>query len=217
MTSLSSWTVRPLTQPDRIPAGSQLSPFHSSWTSTVAVLLRELSYLRAEHVLLELEVGQHAPARVDATVLGSLGADGPCVRLSFDSRHGPLSYGTGRFTTEPPHLHIAWRLNLRAIALGLESLRRVDRYGIAPAGEQYSGWLTLPAGEPARSARELLALTGATAVTVTQVIADRGTFQSLYRAAARRHDPDAGGDVAAWARLQRARTILSDHHHQEAP
>lgn len=214
MTTLAAWTVRPLAEPERIPAGTEPSRFHTPWADTVVVLTRELSYLRAEHVLLEVEIPT-APARVDATALGNLGAAGPRVRLSFDSRHGPLSYGTGRFMAEPAH--IAWRMNLRAIALGLESLRRVDRYGIAPAGEQYSGWLTLPAGEPARSARELIALAGATAVSVTQVIADRGTFQSLYRSAARRHDPDAGGDVGAWARLQRARTVLSDHHHQEAP
>jgi hypothetical protein len=45
------------------------------------------------------------------------------------------------------------------------------------------------------------------------VIADVGTFRHLYQAAARRYDPDAGGDVAAWSRLQRARAVLSDHHH----
>jgi hypothetical protein len=39
-----------------------------------------------------------------------------------------------------------WQHNVRAIALGLEALRKVDRYGITRRGEQYAGWKALPAG-----------------------------------------------------------------------
>src|SRR5690606_5164123 len=60
------------------------------------------------------------------------------VVLAFDSKYGPLKYATDTFDR--------WQDNLRAIALGLESLRRVDRYGITKRGEQYTGWRQLPAG-----------------------------------------------------------------------
>lgn len=62
----------------------------------------------------------------------------PGVALSFDSRHGALRYETAEFHT--------WKANLRAIALGLEALRKVDRYGIARSGQQYRGWRALAAG-----------------------------------------------------------------------
>lgn len=208
MTRDPRWAVRPLTDPAGIPAEGLASPFLAPWASTLDLVARELDYLRAEHTVLELEA-------VDvAGPLGFITVHGPRVRLSFDSRHGPLSYATGRYgTTDDPQ---PWKANVRAIALGLESLRRVDRYGIARAGEQYSGWLRLPAGEPARSAGVLLELSGLVGLTTTQVVGDPGTFRRVYSAAARRLDPDAGGDPAAWARLQRARTILLDHHGESA-
>lgn len=40
-----------------------------------------------------------------------------------------------------------WRHNVRSIALGLEALRAVDRFGISRRGEQYAGFrAALPAG-----------------------------------------------------------------------
>jgi hypothetical protein len=39
-----------------------------------------------------------------------------------------------------PVIVYTWQDNLRAVALGLEALRRVERYGIAQRGEQYAGW-----------------------------------------------------------------------------
>lgn len=40
-----------------------------------------------------------------------------------------------------------WQHNVRSIALGLEALRAVDRYGISRRGEQYAGFRgALPAG-----------------------------------------------------------------------
>ena len=71
-------------------------------------------------------------------------ADTPRVVVSFDSCHGPLRYQCDRFTTTRAGTK-AWHANVRAIALGLEALRKVDRYGIAGSGEQYRGWTALPA------------------------------------------------------------------------
>src|SRR5205807_9216809 len=60
----------------------------------------------------------------------------PAVIVSFDSRVGPLRYGCDTFSTHDD--------NLRAIALALEALRAVDRYGVTKRGEQYQGWSALP-------------------------------------------------------------------------
>jgi hypothetical protein len=39
-----------------------------------------------------------------------------------------------------------WEHNVRSIALGLEALRAVDRYGITRRGEQYAGFMQLTSG-----------------------------------------------------------------------
>lgn len=41
--------------------------------------------------------------------------------------------------------YTTWQDNLRAIALGLEALRKVERYGITRGTEQYTGWKMLTA------------------------------------------------------------------------
>ncbi len=65
--------------------------------------------------------------------------DFPGVRISFESKHGPLTYATDT--------HEFWQHNVRGIALGLQALRAVDRYGVTKRGEQYTGWKALPAGQ----------------------------------------------------------------------
>lgn len=62
----------------------------------------------------------------------------PGVELSFNSRHGRLTYATDVFTT--------WQDNVRAIAKALEALRMVERYGVAKRGQQYTGFALLQAG-----------------------------------------------------------------------
>lgn len=62
----------------------------------------------------------------------------PGVEVSFDSVHGRLTYATD--------MYYGWKDNLRAIALGLEALRAVARYGVAKRGQQYAGFALLAAG-----------------------------------------------------------------------
>src|SRR3989304_1838427 len=65
------------------------------------------------------------------------------VEVSFEVPDGKgwrrLTFHTDAY----PNVHA----NLHAIALGLEALRAVYRYGITSSGEQYAGWAALPAGE----------------------------------------------------------------------
>src|SRR5690606_24676973 len=61
----------------------------------------------------------------------------PGVILSFDSKVGHLSYPCDTFTS--------WQDNLRAVALALEALRKLDRYGVTKRGEQYRGFLAIEA------------------------------------------------------------------------
>lgn len=40
----------------------------------------------------------------------------------------------------------SWQENVRAIALGMEALRKVERYAITEADQQYAGFMALPRG-----------------------------------------------------------------------
>ena len=62
----------------------------------------------------------------------------PGTEVSFDSRFGRLTYATDIYT--------AWEDNLRGIALALEALRAIDRYGVSKRGQQYAGFALLTAG-----------------------------------------------------------------------
>src|SRR6185503_14116675 len=90
----------------------------------------------------------------------------------------------------------AWRQNLRAIVLGLESLRRVERYGIANRGEQYTGWQQLPSGADTRDASVVLLLMEAgEKPNSNEWPAEYERQVSLYRRALRATHPDHGGST----------------------
>ncbi|MEQ9335710.1 MAG: hypothetical protein RJQ03_00800, partial [Miltoncostaeaceae bacterium] len=140
LASASGWMrARPLTTwPGPVtPEGERVrSPFSAAWWTTLDLLRRELDHLGAETAVLELAITE-ADIRLDGLPRAAARAAHPGVVLSFTSTHGPLRYAVDRFRS--------WQDNLRAISLGLESLRRVDRYGMTRAGEQYRGWVAIEA------------------------------------------------------------------------
>lgn len=130
-------TFRPLSGwPDPIPE-MRNSPFQAHFSDTLILMDKELRALDAERVVIQVAV-QESDIRLDGWPRAGARPEHHGVILSFESKHGPLRYATRVF----PH----WHDNLRAIALGLEALRKVDRYGITRAGEQYTGWKQLTAG-----------------------------------------------------------------------
>lgn len=119
------------------------------WSATIRLLRKELKFLDAKNVVLHMAVPL-AAISMDGTLKGGrLGPSHPGVILTFDSKYGPLSYPTDRFQF--------WRANVRAIAVSLENLRRVDRYGVTNTGEQYSGFKQLAAKTGSVDPRELIA------------------------------------------------------------
>lgn len=125
--------------PGPMTAERRPSAFSAPYRDTLQLLDRELAAIGAEEVVLQLALREDQ-IRVDGRPKANAATPAhPGVILAFDSPYGPLKYATDVFTR--------YEDNLRAIALGLESLRRVDRYGITKRGEQYSGWRQLGAGD----------------------------------------------------------------------
>ncbi len=125
----------------------------------------------------------------------------PGIILSFESKHGPLSYPCDTFND--------WQANLRAIAMSLEHLRAVDRYGVTKRGEQYAGWKSLPApstgpGDEIRNAHDARA-------PLSRILGGRvGSLplDAAIREAEMATHPDRGGHPDDFKRVQAARVFL---------
>lgn len=110
-----------------------------NWSATMTLLEHELAMLEAVDgtVILQMEVDDR-DIRKDGWIRANARPRGPGVILTFESAiHGPLSYPCDSF--------LDWKANVRAIALALEALRKVSRYGVGRHGESYRGWKALPA------------------------------------------------------------------------
>lgn len=182
------------------------SNFSAGWADTLNLLDRELSHLGAREVVFQLDVTE-SDIRLDGMPRATAVPQTPAVVISFESIHGPLQFATDVFGN--------WQDNVRAIALGLESLRRVDRYGITKHAEQYTGWRQLGSGFEMPSAPMTFEQA---AVFVARSAGDEGWAADiehdpsfarvLYRDAVKRLHPDAGGDTTEFQLLQEAMRII---------
>jgi len=205
--------VRPLTGTARAKLSGgrpKRSQFDSTWSQTLATLMDEVRHLGAREFVLMLDVGE-ADIRLDGQVRANArpGSEAAAVAIESSSK-GALLFATDRFDQ--------WQHNVRAIALGLEALRKVERYGIVQSDEQYRGWQALPPGTPMpaarmtveQAARFIAEHSDDPAGRVGDVAADPHFALALYRDAAKTLHPDAGGDAELFQRLGDARQIILD-------
>jgi len=191
--------------PGTLTRDRRAAPFRSALTATLKLLDREIYELadtRSQQTSAELLVAmQPGMFRLDGRPRADARAEHPGVVFSMDTRHGRLSYPCDTFTT--------WQDNLRAIALALEALRKVDRYGVTRRGEQYRGFLALEGTAATASfatADDALAFLK----SVTGVYTNTVTAAAYLRGAQRRAHPDTGGDPATFHRVSLAETKLRE-------
>lgn len=174
--------------------------FKAGYSATLELLETELRMLAARQVVIQLALSDR-DIRVDGRPRAGSRPSHPGVILSFQSKHGPLSY--------PCDTYEDWEDNLRAIALALEHLRAVDRYGVTKRGEQYKGWTQLPPpavnGTPTTVIEALTVL--ADAIKRTERVS-RENWPDIYRKAAMATHPDRGGTAEAFKRVQDAKEFL---------
>lgn len=147
------------------------------WSRTLSDLHYEVAMLFGHDIVIG---AGYAPG--DVRIDGQPRADAraprhPGVEISFESQYGRLTYATDVFWD--------WRDNVRAVALGLEALRAIDRWGVARRGQQYAGFAQLAAGGPdPQRGKQLVEAAG-------------GITQAL-----RRHHPDHGGQARDFVDVQ---------------
>jgi hypothetical protein len=207
---IKSWPGTLRTKSERIKA-----PFKSGHSETLRLLDRELRMIYAESAVVQLAMAhfnRNGQPYFDAV------PEHPGVLVSFVKpikgkivTRVPLRFAADRFLT--------WETNLRAVAIGLTDLRRVERYGITTGSEQYLGFKALP--PPGPSHDSILTVEDAARFVVGIVpdgpkrpaiesVAD--CWRTAYREAASKLHPDAGGNPGDWAKLQAAKSLLDAHH-----
>lgn len=178
------------------------STFRSGYPQTIELLKRELSKINAKNCVIELYC-RDSEIRQDGLPLATAKPSQPGVIVKFENRHGRFSYPCDKYTS--------WADNLRAIALTLEALRAIDRYGATYDGEQYKGWTALPTdtnADPLVKAASLIVTTAGNGYQVSDLLSNRDTLESAFRAAMLKAHPDRGGNVETAQSLNLARDTI---------
>lgn len=196
--------------------------FTATYNQTLQLLDREVTHLRARSVTLQVDASDR-DCRLDGQLRANAKVDHPGVILTLDTpEHGALVYATDRFRASSvwsgagSRSVAGWQNNLRAVALGLEALRKVERYGIAERGQQYAGYREIGTGialGPAQmtveqAARILLDCALMDATEADHLIGDAGRVRAAYQQAAKYNHPDTGGDADVFRTLTAARDVL---------
>lgn len=176
------------------------STFKAPWSNTLDLMARELEHLGAHEVVIQADF-RESDIRLDGMPrLKAREPSHPGIIISFESRMGPLQYATDA--------HERWEHNVRAIALGLEALRAVDRYGITRSGEQYQGWRQLTAGNGGPTTQEqALELVGRLAAVPANELREPD-LRRAYRHALTKAHPDHGGSTDTLMAVREAGRIL---------
>ncbi|MBW1639270.1 molecular chaperone DnaJ [Microbacterium resistens] len=200
-------TVGPIREwPGQLTSNRVPSLFKAPLSNTLGILRREVANLadtkqqrESAEVLIAVPAEQF---RLDGRPYANAKAAHPGVIFSIDSKHGHLSYPCDTFTT--------WQDNLRAVALALDALRKVDRYGVTKQGEQYRGFLAIEAG-PATA----VGFTSASSALhwLRDFTGQSGAPRALILAAQRRAHPDLGGDENDFQRVMAAEHALREGGH----
>lgn len=190
----------PLTWPDRQPRTVHNRRKHAAFKTEFArardELLRELRLLRAKDIV----ISSNVPLRRDGFPLADAREpEDPGVAVFFERRHVD---NIGRDLGTTPFViacdtYQKVKFNLRAIGLTVESLRAIERHASSSMLEQaFTGFAALPAHtEVDPPWWEVL---GVMRIATPEVV------KAAYRELARIHHPDAGGNGAAMAQINRA-------------
>jgi hypothetical protein len=183
--------------------------FRASYNKTLHLLENELSKLRAKNIVIWAWFS-FAQLRNDGWPFSNAQPSGVGVIVSFHTPQGDFSFPCDTFT--------AFDDNLRAIALALEALRAVDRYGVTKRNEQYAGWKQLPqpSDQPFRTKEEAASFLATQAgytdraeFVAHAILTEQAERQTVYRQAAARLHPDSnGGSHELFVRLQAAKKLL---------
>lgn len=199
--------LRPIdTWPMAHTSPRRYSPFNSTFTSTLQLLEQELRRLDPKDAqyppsVLQLALQERDFRKSDGMPRAGSSPSHPGVILTIEPRNKPVM-------TLPCDTFQHWHDNLRAIALTLEALRKIERYGVTRNGQQYRGWQAIEAkAEPnmtVAAAIQVLMEIGELPEPTTHDEMARALRSAKGRAHPDRHD----GHRTLWDRLEVAEKVL---------
>lgn len=211
--ALSKW-------PEKDTKNRPSAIFKATWFKTKELLVKELTNVRARNVELRT-MHTFEQRRSDGWPRADRQPTHPGVLLTFEKYVGwneetkQSEYVALRFPCDQFRL---WEDNVRAIALALEALRKIDRYGVR-TGSQYAGFKALPAGDIAANgltpelAADFIAQAaemGNVPSIAKSIIDNQGFAESVYKTAAKRLHPDKGGNAGEFAKLENAMSLVRE-------
>lgn len=205
---LTSWPGTPTLHAARLK-----SPFVAKYNDTLNLLEHELGKLGAGNITIQAQITL-AQIGNDRWPKPAATFQGPAVIVSFRSGLDDTEY------SYPCDTFLGWQSNLRAIALALEALRKIDRYGVARRGAQYQGFRALPAAHqqgkmPIEEAAALIA-SRVPGVSPDAIATNEKFFDAMFKFASRELHPDAGGSHEDFVKLQEAGSALTEHFKGQA-
>lgn len=199
--SISQW-------PGKQTSGRDKAPFRAPYSATIDLLDKELFQLSAKDVVIQAYFDAR-DIRNDGWPRSSARPSQPGIILSFTRRSiwnaVKQRYDVDQFSF-PCDTFDSWEDNLRAIALALEALRKIDRYGVTRSGEQYKGFAQLPA--PSESNGRMSETEARTFIRTWGGM--NGETVDAYRRAAAILHPDnrQTGNHELFLKLQKAKEVL---------
>lgn len=180
-------TFRPLPRWPYPEQKHRPATYQSTYSATLQKLEYEIERMRGSELIIGV-VTDPTQIRLDGRMRADAKVGHPGVEVSFEVPSGERLV----FHTDVHSGYVnSWQDNLRAIALGLEALRAVSRYGITTGlGEQYAGFLKLETGQPSPDRGRAL-------------VEEAGSVKQALM----RHHPDQGGDPRAFADVQAYRQL----------
>lgn len=169
--------------PKAVTEDRQRSRFDTAWSATLWLLRYELGRLGARSVVIranfrEQDIRQDGWPRSNARTPAS-----PGVVIEWQTSSGWSRMAADKYTD--------WQSNVRAVALSLEALRAVERWG-AVEGEQYEG-LRLEIEAPGQSEN-----------AAQKLIDSYGGLSAALKAT----HPDTGGTPVEFNRIMEAKRVL---------
>lgn len=182
--------------------GNYVASERTPLSQTLRELSRELDMIGVAACVVQVDVAAEKELRRSEI----RNVRSPAVVVSFTRGKAPLTFAADYFKR--------WEDNLRAIVLGLEGLRRLERYHIAQAGDQYRGWQALPATTTTALSTEAAAQVLAKrsdGFAADDILGVRDAARDAYRSAASRAHPDRGGSTHDFQLVQEAKRVLEAH------
>lgn len=191
------------------------SQFKVGYRDTLTQFEKEIEMIGGDpsSITIEMRINAHQLTLDGTRLRADAKPDKPGIIVSFNRYKSKIVEGKTVTSVQtlsyPCDAFNTWQDNLRAVVLSLESLRRVERYGVFKYDDIVNR-LALPSAEGSVGTRESAAefLEKHSAVSAKEILFSETARASAYRKAAFTTHPDRGGNPETFQKVAEANKTL---------